>query len=59
MELVICVHGWLIDITCNNKLAALGIEWLYWHFYYMGFTPCKTEKPLQGMELQEKGTQKD
>ena len=24
-----------------------------------GFTPSKTEQPLQGMELQEKATQKD
>ena len=24
----------------------------------MGFTPCKAEQPLQGMELQEKVTQK-
>ena len=25
----------------------------------MGFTPCKIEQPLGGMELQEKETQKD
>ena len=25
----------------------------------LGFTPCKAEQPLQGMELQEKQTQKD
>ena len=25
----------------------------------MGFTPCKTEEPLQGIELQEKEVQKD
>ena len=25
----------------------------------MGFTPCKDERPLQGMELQEKETQED
>ena len=25
----------------------------------MGFTPCKTEQPLQGMELQEKKHKKD
>ena len=24
----------------------------------MGFTPCKAEQPLQGMELQEKEAQK-
>ena len=27
-------------------------------FLKLGFTPCKAEQPLQGMELQEKGTQK-
>ena len=25
----------------------------------LGFPPCKAEQPLQGMELQEKETQKD
>ena len=25
----------------------------------MGFTPCKAEEPLPGMELQEKEVQKD
>ena len=28
-------------------------------FFLLGFTPCKAEEPLQGMELQEKETQKD
>ena len=28
-------------------------------FFLMGFTPCKAEQPLQGMELQEKEAQKD
>ena len=28
-------------------------------FFLMGFTPCKAEQPLLGMELQEKETQKD
>ena len=28
-------------------------------FFKLGFTPCKAEQPLQGMELQEKGAQKD
>ena len=28
-------------------------------FFQLGFTPCKAEEPLQGMELQEKETQKD
>ena len=25
----------------------------------LGFTPCKAEQPLQGIEFQEKETQKD
>ena len=25
----------------------------------MGFTPCKAQQPLQGMDLQEKEAQKD
>ena len=28
-------------------------------FKKLGFTPCKAEQPLQGMELQEKEAQKD
>ena len=28
-------------------------------FFKLGFTPCKAEQPLQGMELQEKEAQKD
>ena len=28
-------------------------------FYKLGFTPYKTEQPLQGMELLEKEAQKD
>ena len=28
-------------------------------FLKLGFTPCKAEQPLQGMELQEKKTKKD
>ena len=28
-------------------------------FLKLGFTPCKAEQPLQGMELQEKETLKD
>ena len=28
-------------------------------FFLLGFTPCKAEQPLRGMELQEKEAQKD
>ena len=27
-------------------------------FFKLGFTPCKPEQPLRGMELQEKEAQK-
>ena len=27
--------------------------------FLLGYTPCKAEQPLRGMELQEKGAQKD
>ena len=27
-------------------------------FFKLGFTPCKAERPLRGMELQEKKAQK-
>ena len=29
------------------------------YFFKLGFTPCKAEHPLRGMELQETGVQKD
>ena len=32
---------------------------LFFFVFKLGFTPCKAEQPLQGMELQEKETQKD
>ena len=28
-------------------------------FFQLGLNPCKAEKPLQGMKLQEKEAQKD
>ena len=28
-------------------------------FFKLGFTPCKAEQPLRGMELREKEAQKD
>ena len=32
---------------------------IYVRFFYLGFTSCKAEQPLQDMELQEKEAQKD
>ena len=34
-------------------------EMLQEFFFKLGFTSCKAEQPLQGMELQEKEAQKD
>ena len=36
-----------------------GLTVLSLFFFKLEFTPCKAEQPLQGMELQEKETQKD
>ena len=29
------------------------------YFFKLGFTPCKAEQPIQGMDLQEKEARKD
>ena len=34
------------------------IRWFF-YFFYLGFTPCKAEQPIQGTELQEKEAQED
>ena len=34
-------------------------NWKKYVFLKLGFTPCKTGQPLQGMKLQEKEAQKD
>ena len=36
-----------------------NVKHCYFTFFKLGFTPCKAEKPQQGMELQEKEAQKD
>ena len=40
-------------------LMDLGFEDESNFFFKLGFTPCKAEQPLWGMELQEKEAQKD
>ena len=32
--------------------------YIYIYIFKLGFTPCRTEQPLQGMELQEKEAKK-
>ena len=50
----------LFDVICWSSLL-LGIFMIKWWGFKkkkMGFTPCNTEKPLRGMELWQKETQK-
>ena len=44
---------------CFAKECAGLFYYYYYYFFQLGFTPCKAEQPLQGMELQEKEAQKD
>ena len=37
----------------------LQVALMKYFFCQLGFNPCKAEQPLQGVELQEKETQKD
>ena len=39
-----------------KSFLSLFFRYIYFLF---GFTPCKAEQPLQGMELQQKEAQKD
>ena len=48
-----------IKIKLYKKFIISKITWEHEckysaFFYILGFTPCKAEQPLQGMELQEK-----
>ena len=45
-----------INFSCEKLLFC---EILFCLFFKLGFTPCKAEQPLRGMELQEKEAQKD
>ena len=42
------IKQWNLTINTRNDTA----------FFLLGFTPCKAEEPLQGMELQEKKRKK-
>ena len=57
-----------IGVNNTNHFNLPGYAWqAQWmastaqiHFFKkLGFTPCKAEQPLQGMELQEKESEKD
>ena len=44
-------------LFCYNLLSAPNTA-IVTLFFLLGFTPCKAEQSLRGMELQEKKTQK-
>ena len=44
--------GYYFDISVKYHIHAKV------PFFKLGFTPCKAEQPLRGMELQEKEAQK-
>ena len=43
----------------KKGLLGLNILLIIVIFFLLRFTPCKAKQPLQGIELQEKETQKD
>ena len=56
------------DCSCLGRVYKKVITMRPWRsqgscpiltFFELGFTPCKDEQPLRGMELQEKEAQKD
>ena len=69
MDLMVQKYSWQGKIS--NKLMILGSDrkkqqysidqWkkAMSDFFQLGFTPCRAEQPLQGMELQEEEMQKD
>ena len=44
----------LMDLKLNLTFELFLIVGLFLFVFYLGFTPCKTERPPQGMDLQEK-----
>ena len=42
----------------KQKLYDVAFLKVFFSFFKLGFTPCKAEQSLQGMDLQEKETQK-
>ena len=53
MLVLISIH--IVDVIGFDVCSTFSL----WDFFYIGFTPCKTEQPLQGIELQEKEVPKD
>ena len=46
-------------ISPKHRCNVHKIQMNFKHFFFqLGFTPCKSEQPLRGMELQEREAQK-
>ena len=49
-----------MEVEIINEIPFIEMQMiLLWLFFKLGFTACKAEQSLQGMELQEKEAQKD
>ena len=51
-------HNWLHRVVAY-VFSTIEVSSFFFFFFKFVFTPCKAEQPLQGIELQEKETQKD
>ena len=59
-------HAYFNLATCSNYSITSSVKFGVFHFFErviilfkLGFTSCKAEEPLRGMELQEKKHKKD
>ena len=55
-QLLAITHEIFQAFDCNPPLEVKSV---FLDFFKLGWTPCKAEQPLQGMESQEKEDQKD
>ena len=50
----------MVEFFFMKTIACRFVFFLFFCFSFkMGFAPCNAEQPLQGMELQEKETERD
>ena len=50
----ICPSGLIFEGGIYMGEGGLYLGFFFFCFFQSGFTPCKAEQPLRGMELQEK-----
>ena len=43
-----------VETSSSTLIKEYKVGWIPVLFYYLGFTSCTVEQPLQSMELQEK-----